>query len=570
MRNWRFSLLVIGNHLLINHGILSVVTYTLLSCLATVSAVAQTNPIPILPSPEPIPESEPLPPEEDLFPAPAPPQEEADPTTPEVPSRIQVEAFEVKGSTVFSSSELAEVLAPYRDRALTFVELLEAQQAITNLYIEQGYITSGAYIPSQSFEEGIVTVQVVEGEIETIAVEGLDRLNAGYVRRRLELGTETPLNQQDLLEALRLLQLDPLIASLSAELTAGSRPGLNRLTVAVSEAKAFSARVTLDNQRSPVVGTDRRLLEVSHNNLFGFGDRATFRYFNTDGSNSLDNLSYRIPLNGKNGTLSFSYRLTDNEIIEEPFNELDIDSDYRQYTLTYRQPVIRTPSEEFALALTVDRKESDTSLLDLLEGETRVFALRFSQEYTNRSAQDVFAARSQFSWGLEGSEVGLNGDELDEEFFAWRGQAQYVRRLTPDTSLLLRSELQLADRPLVSLEQFSIGGPLTVRGYRQDFLVADSGFLASAEVRTPILRIPDWNTTLEITPFFDFGTVWNRGEETVEPRENLSSVGLGFNLLIGENFVAELDWGIPLVDVDVDEDTLQEQGVHFSVRYQLF
>jgi hemolysin activation/secretion protein len=109
-----------------------------------------------------------------------------------------------------------------------------------------------------------------------------------------------------------------------------------------------------------------------------------------------------------------------------------------------------------------------------------------------------------------------------------------------------------------------------VRGYRQDFLVADSGFLASAEVRTPILRIPNWNTTLEITPFFDFGTVWNRGEETVEPRESLSSVGLGFNLLIGENFVAELDWGIPLVDVDVDEDTLQEQGLHFSVRYQLF
>lgn len=202
MRNWQFSLLVIENHLLINHGILSVVTYTLFGLLVTVPVVAQTNPIPILPSPEPIPESEPLPPEEDLFPAPASPQEKPDPATPEVPSRIRVEAFEVKGSTVFTPSELAEVLAPYRDRALTFVELLEAQQAITNLYIEQGYITSGAYIPSQSFEEGIVIVQVVEGKIETIAVEGLDRLNAGYVRRRLELGTETPLNQQDLLEAL--------------------------------------------------------------------------------------------------------------------------------------------------------------------------------------------------------------------------------------------------------------------------------------------------------------------------------------------------------------------------------
>ncbi len=488
----------------------------------------------------------------------------------EIPETLVVKEFYVRDSTVFTPAQLAEVLAPFRDRALSYIDLQEVQQHLTNLYLEQGYITSGAYLPIQSFQDGVVIIQVVEGAVEAIEIEGLERLNAEYIRSRLRLGSQAPLNQEALLEALQLLQIDPLIERISAELTAGSGLGLSLLMIEVEEAPAFSTRLILDNQRSPVVGTNRRLIEINHRNLFGFGDRVNLTYFNTDGSNSLDNLSYTIPLNGRDGRLTFRTRLTNNQIIEAPFDELDIDSDYRQFIATYRQPIVRTPNTELSLGLMVDRQASDTSLLDLLEGETRLWALRFFQEYTNRSSQEVFAARSEFTLGLEGSEITLNGDRSEEEFYLWRGQVQYVRRLTSETTLLLRSQLQLADRSLLSLEQFSLGGALTVRGYRQDLLVGDNGFLASAEVRTPILRIPEWETTLELTPFFDFGTVWNRGEEAIQPRETLSSVGLGLELLIGERFIATLDWGIPLIDVDLDEDSLQEKGFHFTVQYQPF
>ncbi len=257
-------------------------------------------------------------------------------------------------------------------------------------------------------------------------------------------------------------------------------------------------------------------------------------------------------------------------MIEDPFKELDLESDYRQYTLTYRQPIVQTPNQDFALGLTADRQESDTSLLDLLEGKNRIWALRFFQEYTSRSDRDVFAARSQFSLGLEAFEITLNGDESDGQFFVWRGQAQYVRLLAPDTILLLRSDVQLADRPLLPVEQFSLGGAFTVRGYRQDLLLTDNGFFASAEVRTPILRIPEWQTTLQLTPFFDIGTAWNSDDRPVVPRRSLYSVGLGLRLIVGDNFNARLDWGIPLADVDLDKDTLQENGIYFTVEYRPF
>ena len=68
-------------------------------------------------------------------------------------------------------------------------------------------------------------------------------------------------------------------------------------------------------------------------------------------------------------------------------------------------------------------------------------------------------------------------------FFAWRGQAQLVRLLAPDTLFIARTDVQLADRALVPLEQVGVGGQETVRGYRQDLLLADECCLCSGDLQ---------------------------------------------------------------------------------------
>lgn len=537
--------------------------------LLTPPVTAQTVRPNLRPSSEPIPEPETLTPPEDLIPPLVTPEEGIQQPQLDIPGMIEVKQFKIVGSTVFTESELSELLKPYTNRPISFDELIQAQEAINKLYLDKGYINSGTFIPPQTLKEGIVTIEVVEGSIEKIEVKGLRRLRLGYITSRLNKATQPPLNQAKLLEALQLLQLNPLIEKLSAELSTGTSPGRDILTLEVKEAPAVTVSLRYDNERVPTVGTDRRLLELTHANLLGFGDRFNVRYYNTDGSNALDDLSYTIPINASNGTLGFSYRLIDSEVIEEPFNDLNLNSFYQQYSFTYRQPIMETPTQELALGLTFDRQTSDLDFLNgILEGETQVSALRFFQEYTQRSSQDVFALRSQFTFGLEGSQTDLNGNKVDEEFYAWRGQAQYIRLLSKDTTLLIRSDLQIADRPLLAIEQFSLGGVSTVRGYRQDLLLGDNGFFASAEVRTPIVRIPDWDTKLLLTPFFDIGTVWNDDDTDILPRETLYSVGLGLRLEVSDYLNARLDWGIPLADVDVDEETLQEQGLHFAIEFK--
>ncbi|MBD0361329.1 MAG: ShlB/FhaC/HecB family hemolysin secretion/activation protein [Coleofasciculus sp. C3-bin4] len=535
---------------------------------------------PVEPKPPELPEPQLLPPPTQFLQPPAPPPTTAPQPLPDnIPGTITVERFEIIGSTIFSSEELAAVTVPFTNRPITFAELLQVQDAIAQFYIKQGYVTTGAFIPPQSLKNGVVTIEVIEGEVEKIEVTGTRRLNQNYVRSRLTRATQTPLQVNRLVEALQLLQLNPLIEKLETELAAGSQTGTSVLRVKVVEAPSFSTVFRVDNGRSPSVGTVRRQVAINEANLFGFGDSLALAYSNTDGSNSLDEASYTIPLNARNGTLRFSYSRSSNHVIEEPFDQVDIESNARDYEITYRQPFIETPTQEFALGLSAVRRESDTSVLGEgyplspganERGETRISAIRFFQEWINRGSREVLALRSQFSLGIDALDATINEKPPDSRFFAWRGQAQYLRLLAPDTILLLRSDIQLADQALVPIEQFGLGGIDSVRGYRQDALLSDNGLFASAELRVPIVRIPKWNSILQVAPFIEVGTTWNSSGRANPDPNTLASAGLGLLWKTGDQFTARLDWGIPFIDLGLSKDTLQEKGLYFTLEYKLF
>ena len=518
-----------------------------------------------------------LPPPENLLPKPQ--LSEPEFTLPSNTSeKITVKQFIISGSSVFKKKDFEKITATYINRPLTVAELYKVRSEITKFYVEQGYITSGAFIPPQKFKDGVVEIKVIEGKLEDIKVIGNQKLKPSYIRSRLTNATRKPLNRERLLKALQLLQLNPLIENISAKLSAGTRPGESLLEVEVREANTFQTSFILDNARSPSVGTFRRQIQIGDANLLGYGDSISGSYKNTDGSNAFD-FNYKLPINPRNGTISLSYGTSDNDVIEKPFNVLDIQSKSRYYEATFRQPIVEKSQQELALGVTLSRRESEAKFLDDEipfqgsgadeEGKTRVSAIRFFQDWTSRNSQQVFALRSQFSIGVDWLNSTINERSPDSNFYAWRGQMQWVRLLAKDTLLLLRGDIQLADRPLVPFEQFGLGGQESIRGYRQDVLLKDNGIFASAEVRIPIIRFSGNNSLLQLAPFVDFGTAWNRGgrENTNSSSDpnTLVSAGLGLRLQLEDNLSARFDWGIPLVSVSGDKDTLQENGLYFSI-----
>lgn len=554
--------------------------------LVPATVMAQTlEPLPPEPV-TPVPTPEPLPAPEELLPQPAVPpglpDEGIDVPGADAPGTFVVSSFRVVGSSVFSESELAAATADFVGRPITFSELFEARAAVTQLYVDAGYISSGAFIPAeQLIDDGVVTIRVIEGGLEDIQITGLKHLDPGYISSRIEVRNDAPLNVTQLVESLQLLQINPLIESLSAELASGTQTGGSILNLEVKEAPTVSGSVTLDNARSTTVGSFQRRATVSNINLLGKGDSFLVSYGNTDGSDTWD-FDYTVPLGPHNTSLAIDYSVTDSRIIEDAFDALDIKSDSTNLAFTLRQPVVETPTEELALALELDYRRSESTFqfgdtrLPLLtsgsdDGVTRIAAVRFSQEWTQRSARDVLALRSQLSLGTDWFDATSNaGDRPDGQFLSWQGQAQWVKALDRNSLFLARLTGQLSDGPLLSLEQFRLGGQGSVRGYRQDQATTDNGVFASVEMRLPLFEAPSLNSTVQIAPFIDYGLGWNNGGRADPDPNHLLSIGTGLLWQTSDRITARLDFGIPLIDPGDEGSSLQEAGILFSITGRLF
>jgi hemolysin activation/secretion protein len=538
---------------------------------------APPAPAPGLPEPnenrllQPVPVPQPVTPGEQtpVIPTPAPPA----PVTPsEAPVRVLVQRIEVTGSTVFGSNDFAPIIQSAEGQSLTLEELRTIADRITQLYLDQGYITSRAVLVEQVVSEGVIQIRVVEGALERIEVEGNHRVNTSYIRDRIQLGASTPLNQANLEDQLRLLRLDPLFENITANLRAGSGLGQSILIVQVTEADPLVANFSSDNYSPPSVGSERFGVSASYLSLTGLGDTLSATYArSTTGGSDLFDFSYRVPLNPMNGTLELraapsSYRITDPK-----FSALNIEGNSDLYELSFRQPLLRSPREEFALSLGFTYRDGETFINNFSVDNSTTSVFKFGQDYVLRDVQGAWALQSQFNLGTGLFDATQNsGSQADGQFFSWLGQAQRVQILNPNNLLIVQADLQLSPDPLLSSQQFVIGGGQSVRGYRQNSRIGDNGFRFSAEDRISILRDEAGTPTLQFAPFADVGVVWNvDGNSNNLPRQTfLPGIGVGLLWEPFPRFNVRLDFAVPLVNLDDRGVNAQDDGFYFSVNYR--
>jgi len=512
---------------------------------------------------------------------------------------VHLRGFRFEGNTIFSDERLARELAPYLDRDLTIEQLEEARLKLTVLYVNAGYINSGAVLPDQEIgDDGIVTIRIVEGRLPREDIRIQSHLKSGvadnvrpklrlntknYLRPRIESAAGRVLNIDRLRDELELLRQNPNIERLNAELKPGASPGQSELDVLIEERQPFHAGVELSNRRPPSIGGQRVELFASHDNLTGFSDSLSIRYTLLQGKlNDLElagaddfSIAYSRPLNASDTTLQLTFSRTNSLEIEDPFVDLDINSETLEGGVTLRQPLRRTPASELAVFVTGAVRENQTTLLGepfsfspgADEGKSQVTVVRFGPEYFTRTVTDAVALRSTFSIGLDLFGATEHGDNVpDGQFFAWLGQAQYVRRLTEnDVQLILRASAQITTDRLLSLEQFAIGGFDTVRGYRENQLVRDNGFALTAELHVPIVQTQKWS--LQLAPFIDFGGGWDHADP--HEHKNISSIGIGVLYDWPKHVSAAVYYGYGFNDFGSTDD-LQDIGIHFDLVFTPF
>jgi hemolysin activation/secretion protein len=527
----------------------------------------------------------------------APDQERKLPTTP----RIFVRGFQFEGHRAFTDAQLSQVTASFTNRNLGFEDLEQARRAVSAFYINHGFVNSGALIPDQDPTNGIIRLQVVEGVLTGIELSGNHWLRDSYITNRLQRWSTPPLNLNKLQEGLQLLRQNPNVEQINAELKPGTAPGEAMLDIRVTDKHPFRLGLQADNQRPPSVGAEQLWALTSVENLTGNSDRLDLKYgiANTVADDDvefsgMDNLagSYVLPLTRYDTTIGLHASRLNASLVEETFEPLDIESLTTSYGIFLRQPVYQTANQEVALSIGFDHRKNKSYLLGeptslsagAVNGETIVSVVRFSQEWLNRGPNHVLALRSTFNFGLDVLDAtdgkDLVGDSIttgnsasdysNGKFFSWLGQAQYIRRLfNTQNELVLRVTGQYTDEPLPALEQFSVGGVETVRGYLENQLVRDRGIVSSVEFRVPVLFNKTGAGIVHLAPFYDFGGAWN--VDTSTRPSTISSVGLGLLMAPSKHFSAQIYWGHPLRNIDrTDDSGLQENGFHFKLNLMAF
>lgn len=496
-------------------------------------------------------------------------------------SRFRIDKIEIVDSTVLTEEDIQKVVGDVEGTEVTLEELRAVADRITQLYLDRGYITSRAILGDQEIKDGLVQITVIEGVLEDIEVEGTKRIRPFYIRNRVALGADSPLSTASLEDQLRLLRLDPLFENIEASLRAGQEIGKSILTVRAREASPFFTNFSIDNFSPPSVGSERFGGNVRMRNLTGIGDEISAAYYWSNGDSQVYDFSYRAPINAMNGTIQLRVAPNQNEIVQEPFDELGIRGESELYELSYRQPLVRSPRQEFALSLGFTHQESQTFTSEGPtpfgfgpdeDGISRTSTIKFGQDYLRRDSAGAWSFRSQFSLGTGWLNATINSNPVpDGRFLSWTGQVQRVQRLGSRHLFIIQGDLQLTPNSLLSSQQFVIGGGGSLRGYRQNVRSGDNGFRFSIEDRITIQRDSSGLPIFQVAPFLDMGSVWNNGDNpnTLLDQTFLMGIGAGFLWQPIPGLNIRVDYGVPLVDIRDKGSNAQDEGFYFSVNYGL-
>jgi hemolysin activation/secretion protein len=512
------------------------------------------------------------------------------PVTPSKPAKpetlgetVVIRQIAFRGNRIVQTDELISIASGYLGRPLGINDLEELRQKVTKHFVDVGYVNSGAVLGKDAIEGDTLSFDIVEGQLTSIRLRGLERLNEAYVANRLVKDSDPALNIDVLRERFQLLLDNPLFERLNARLMPGDRLGEASLDIDVVRARPYQLSVFGNNYRPPSIGANAYGISGWVRNLTGYGDmlEASVQDSTNAQGGGRYSFGWRMPINQAGTQLSLQLDRGRSSIIEQPMQTLDIKSVLDSKDLGLSQIFVENLRHKLTLGLNAVQRENRTTLLGTPfsftagepDGLTKVNAWRFWQEYSHRSEKQVLALRSTFSFARNNTQqiTGMpsTGLQPDNKYRSWLGQVQFGRQLLDNgAQVVLRASTQQTRHTLVPLDRMAIGGVFTVRGYRENQMIRDSGSILNAEFDYPLARNSGSGLNLSLIPFYDYGRGKNFGEEA----ETLSSVGLasrlhwkGFNLDLV--FAKRLDHP---VTVTSNGGTLQDHAVHIQMAYDFF
>ncbi|WP_415884442.1 ShlB/FhaC/HecB family hemolysin secretion/activation protein [Neptuniibacter sp. QD34_54] len=462
----------------------------------------------------------------------------------------------------------------------TLGQLQSLTDQITNYYRQQGWILATVYLPAQEVDSGEVVFHLLPGKLDEVRAQGESSYTVEQLTRPFENSLQTTLDK-NATEASLLTVLDYPGISVSGVLEPGEQVGTTNLNLSVNSEDRFAGIIYLDNKGSFYSGEERLGAGLIFNNPFGLIDQLRLDGMiqnkpQTEGDDSVDNalfggISYTARPFDPAYELSFEYSENQYDIGRE-LSAFGFEGKTKRTSFGLKRQLRRSRTFNDYLRVNIDLNDAET--LRAGESESRdkltTLGLSYNADYTDGLIGGGFSAiQLSYRRGLEDTFGSLSNDDeqisrLAEsgrapmDYSKWSLRASRYQRFIANTSLKMRLNMQYSDDPLVSLEQFSIGGADSVRAYPGAEYMADKGVFASLEWITPVPFIADkkafagrtWGDVLQFSAFFDYGKGYkNEALSTEIEEQELYGSGIGIRFAPLDN----LELNISVAEAGADK-----------------
>lgn len=493
--------------------------------------------------------------------------------------RVRVTRFELLGAATQPDVPKAEVDGILSDalgaqpvEGYTVNQLQEVANRVAAVYRNHGLILAQAVIPAQEVLGGVVNVMVLEGSLGEVRFEGQKMYSQAALARPFRQLLGRPVHKDDIESALLYLTDYPGLSAFGVFQT-GDRVGTTDLVVKTQAEERFSFDSVLDNQGSQFSGEYRATAGFTLNNPLGQADTLkgyglyAFDPSDSDSKGMYGGLDYRLPIGGPQHQMQVGYSRNLFEV-GKLLRELGIKGTTDIAQISYTRMLSKTRLGGASADVSFARKDAEfeqqgaTTAHDVLS----VGSLGFHWDQIGVRTRGITQLSLTYSHGfgdLLGSlkeyaaQEGVRASRLDAggEFDKVSGQLQRFQRITQDNALLIRLSGQYSDDVLVSLEQFSIGGPNTVRAYPAAEFLADTAAFASLEwivnapgfASRPAFGGRSWGQIFQVSLFVDYAT--GRLTEALageEERIDLSGWGAALQVNMPDRFFARVDVATPI------------------------
>ena len=449
---------------------------------------------------------------------------------------IPVREFRFEGNSAISTAELEAEVAGELGRSLTLFEIYEIADALTAFYRERGYTVASVTVPAQKVSSGTVRLEVIEGRVGEVRLEGNQRQREDFLRSQLgqvrpgEVLTDAAL-QRDLLP---INDIPGLTAR--AVVQPGSNYGESNLILRAEE-DTFEGAARANNYGRRSIGEYRLEADLAANGLLGYGDRLAFNGVHADGGD-LDYIGVRYeigvwPVPGLRAAAyynTFDYTV-DSDELDPGLQALAIDGDGDNFGFTLTYPWIRTPEQTLITGIGYDRNitrqlTGGLGIKDKRDISLMVLTALYSRTHSDRAFTTVSGI---ISTNFADNVRDINGSPgNNQQPFKLQLDGSHYRLVTERWAVFLRGTVVYSPDQLVDVEKFRLGGQENVRAYPSAQLAGDAGFAFTAELQRGFAFGSLW--PMQFAAFVDTGRVWREDSRLIGQNSSESITGAGFGL----------------------------------------